>query len=242
MNITYCGIDPGYGGGIAFITDGKASVYKMPIIKYKNRRNVRGKIKDVTDTKYDLVGMLDLFKANLNKKSIVYLEEVAAMPLDARSAAFTFGQGFGTIKMGVASATRKEPEYIRPAMWKKHTENLESKDFLEINEKISGNKYETKALKVQLEALSIEYKVIKEKATKNENKKQQKLVKEQLKAQKKALDKLKILKKKQAKVDARALASRLFPDIKEQFTQVNSDGLAEAVLIACYGINTHGLV
>lgn len=51
---------------------------------------------------------------------------------------------------------------------------------------------------------------------------------------KKEQDKLKRLAKAGAKTKARELAGQLYPTLKDKFVQVNSDGRAEAVLIAHY--------
>lgn len=58
-----------------------------------------------------------------------------------------------------------------------------------------------------------------------------------MKMTKKEKDKHKRLAKAGAKAKARELAGKMYPSIVHMFKQVNSDGRAEALLMACYGRN-----
>ena len=97
MNTTI-GIDPGVNGGIAWITDGKPCVEKMP------------------DTLQDL---WELLRDIANEGDChAYLEQVHSSPQMGVVSAFTFGNGFGHLEMALTAAgipfTR-----VRPQVWQK---------------------------------------------------------------------------------------------------------------------------
>lgn len=101
MNVI--GIDPGANGGIAWITDGKPCVEKMP------------------DTLQDLWELLENIAINSqldNLKIHAYIEQVHSSPQMGVKSAFTFGNGFGHLEMALTAAgipfTR-----IRPQVWQK---------------------------------------------------------------------------------------------------------------------------
>ena len=108
---TTIGIDPGVNGGIAWITNGKPCVEKMP------------------DTLQDLWELLRDIASEGDCHA--YLEEVHVAPSFAKSAdgkenkirmgsrsAFTFGRGYGNLEMALTAAgipfTR-----VRPQVWQK---------------------------------------------------------------------------------------------------------------------------
>jgi len=109
--MTIIGIDPGVNGGIAWITDGKPCVEKMP------------------DTLQDLWELLrDIASEG---KCHAYLEEVHVAPSFAKSAdgkenkirmgsrsAFTFGRGYGNLEMALTAAGIPFAR-IRPQVWQK---------------------------------------------------------------------------------------------------------------------------
>jgi crossover junction endodeoxyribonuclease RuvC len=105
MNVI--GIDPGTNGGIAWITDGKPCVEKMP------------------DTLQDLWELIQNIRAVSSlplgigeTKAMAYIEQVHSSPQMGVKSAFTFGNGFGHLEMALTAAgipfTR-----IRPQVWQK---------------------------------------------------------------------------------------------------------------------------
>ena len=115
---TIIGIDPGVNGGIAWITDGKPCVEKMP----ETLQDLWELIDEISGRKWSNNGPPDL-KA--------YLEEVHVAPSFAKSAdgkknrirmgaksAFTFGRGFGRLEMALTAAGIPF-ERVRPQVWQK---------------------------------------------------------------------------------------------------------------------------
>lgn len=97
------GIDPGANGAIAWITDGKPCVEKMP------------------DTLQDLWELLISISMNASTGGTgihAYIEQVHSSPQMGVKSAFTFGNGFGHLEMALTAAgipfTR-----IRPQVWQK---------------------------------------------------------------------------------------------------------------------------
>ena len=101
--MTTIGIDPGVNGGIAWITDGKPCVEKMP------------------DTLQDLWELLENIAINAqldNLKIHAYLEQVSSSPQMGVKSAFTFGNGFGHLEMALTAAGILF-ERVRPQVWQK---------------------------------------------------------------------------------------------------------------------------
>jgi Holliday junction resolvasome RuvABC endonuclease subunit len=103
--MTTIGIDPGKNGGIAWITDGKACVEKMP------------------DTLQDLWELVqDIQRANViwpdKAPCRAYIEQVASSPQMGVKSAFSFGQGFGHLEMALTAAGIPF-ERVRPQVWQK---------------------------------------------------------------------------------------------------------------------------
>jgi hypothetical protein len=96
--MTIIGIDPGTNGGIAWITDGKPCVEKMP-----------NTLQDLWELLRDIAS---------EGECHAYLEQVSASPQMGVVSAFTFGNGFGHLEMALTAAgipfTR-----IRPQVWQK---------------------------------------------------------------------------------------------------------------------------
>jgi len=96
--MTIIGIDPGVNGAIAWITDGKPCVEKMP------------------DTLQDLWELLrDIASEG---KCHAYLEQVSSSPQMGVVSAFTFGNGFGHLEMALTAAGIPFAR-IRPQVWQK---------------------------------------------------------------------------------------------------------------------------
>ena len=101
--MTTIGIDPGVNGSIAWITDGKPCVEKMP------------------DTLQDLWELLENIAINAqldNLKIHAYLEQVSSSPQMGVKSAFTFGNGFGHLEMALTAAGIPF-ERVRPQVWQK---------------------------------------------------------------------------------------------------------------------------
>jgi Holliday junction resolvasome RuvABC endonuclease subunit len=92
------GIDPGANGGIAWITDGKPCVEKMP------------------DTLQDLWELLR--DIAVEGQCMAYLEQVHSSPQMGVKSAFTFGNGFGHLEMALTAAGIPF-ERVRPQVWQK---------------------------------------------------------------------------------------------------------------------------
>lgn len=95
---TIIGIDPGTNGGIAWITNGKPCVEKMP------------------DTLQDL---WELFRDISSEGDCrAYLEQVHSSPQMGVVSSFTFGNGFGHLEMALTAAGIPF-ERVRPQVWQK---------------------------------------------------------------------------------------------------------------------------
>lgn len=102
---TYCGIDPGNKGAIAFVNDkGDACCIPMPVIKIKTKESIDGfAVKEL---------LLD------GKPLVVGLELVNAMPGQGVTSMFNFGKGSGLLE-GILIGVSLPFELIRPQAWKK---------------------------------------------------------------------------------------------------------------------------
>lgn len=105
--MTVIGIDPGTNGGIAWITDGKPCVEKMP----DTLQDLWELIQDIRAVSSPPLGIGDM-------NAMAYIEQVHSSPQMGVKSAFTFGNGFGHLEMGLTAAgipfTR-----IRPQVWQK---------------------------------------------------------------------------------------------------------------------------
>ncbi len=98
-NMTIIGIDPGKSGGIAWITNGKPCVEKMP------------------ETPQDLYDLIMSIKGEW-KFCKAYIEQVHSSPQMGVTSAFTFGQGFGHLEMALTAAGIPF-ERVSPQKWQK---------------------------------------------------------------------------------------------------------------------------
>ena len=105
--MTVIGCDPGVNGGIAWITDGKPCVEKMP------------------DTLQDLWELLQDIRAAASPplgvgetNAMAYIEQVHSSPQMGVKSAFTFGNGFGHLEMALTAAGIPFAR-IRPQVWQK---------------------------------------------------------------------------------------------------------------------------
>ena len=108
------GIDPGISGSICFFQDGVIKdVVEMPtmIEGKKNKKQVNGS---------QIFNEISEKIKNMDKKNIkVVIEHVTAMPGQGVTSMFNFGQSFGILK-GICSAMQLSVYFVRPAMWKKY--------------------------------------------------------------------------------------------------------------------------
>lgn len=101
---TILGIDPGKNGAIAWITDGKPCVEKMP----ETLQDLWGVIQDIHSD------MICSSGATIK----AYIEAVHSSPQMGVTSAFTFGQGFGHLEMALTAAGIPF-ERVTPQKWQK---------------------------------------------------------------------------------------------------------------------------
>lgn len=101
--MTTIGIDPGKSGGIAWITDGKPCVEKMP----GSLRDLWDLICDITNHPRSTVD---------GRKFKAFIEQVHSSPQMGVKSAFTFGNGFGHLEMALTAAGIPF-ERVRPQKW-----------------------------------------------------------------------------------------------------------------------------
>lgn len=102
---TIIGVDPGANGGIAWITDGKACVEKMP----DTLQDLWELIRDITNhPRSSLDG----------RKYKAYIEAVYSSPQMGVVSAFSFGRGYGNLEMALTAAGIPF-ERVRPQVWQK---------------------------------------------------------------------------------------------------------------------------
>lgn len=106
-----CGIDPGHSGAIAFIDTVKRniSIFDMPV-----------KTETKTKTRREVAAPLLARIIRRNQPTTAYLEEVWSSKEQQSTNAFTFGDGYGTIK-GCLAALDVPLNKVRPQTWKKTT-------------------------------------------------------------------------------------------------------------------------
>lgn len=100
MKHAYIGIDPGKIGGISIIGPSGIKAFKMP------------------DTERDLWDLLESLKTWQDLPSIAMLEKVASSPQMGVVSVFTFGRGYGALRMALTGLAIPF-EDILPAKWQK---------------------------------------------------------------------------------------------------------------------------
>ena len=105
--MTYVGIDPGFGGAIAWLIDGKLCIEALPTV----RHGPAGK-------RYDRPKMLALF-ARIPAPMFVMLEAIQIHRHDARQSVSINGIGFGHIQMALTAANVPDAdiEIVQPTSW-----------------------------------------------------------------------------------------------------------------------------
>lgn len=109
---TIIGIDVGANGAIAWISDGKACVEKMP---------------DTLQDLWDLVVSISLNAGTGGTGIMAYIEQVHSSPQMGVKSAFTFGNGFGHLEMALTAAGIPF-ERVRPQVWQKELSCLTGGD------------------------------------------------------------------------------------------------------------------
>jgi Holliday junction resolvasome RuvABC endonuclease subunit len=102
--MTIIGIDPGKSGGIAWISDGKPCVEKMPET-----------LADLWDTIQSIA-----FEKGYDAENScrAYIESVHSSPQMGVTSAFTFGNGFGHLEMALTAAGIPF-ERVSPQRWQR---------------------------------------------------------------------------------------------------------------------------
>lgn len=105
------GLDPGASGGIAWITDGKPCVEKMPET-----------LQDLWDLLCDIkqgAGQNPSIRLSVAVEGCkAYLEQVHSMPGQGVASSFKFGQGYGALEMALTAAGIPF-ERVSPQKWQK---------------------------------------------------------------------------------------------------------------------------
>jgi hypothetical protein len=114
---TTIGIDPGVNGGIAWITDGKPCVEKMP----DTLQDLWELIEDIRDCEFSTPRMPGEHGVK------AYIEQVHSSPQMGVKSAFTFGQGYGRLEMALTAAGVPF-ERVRPQAWQKALQCLTKGD------------------------------------------------------------------------------------------------------------------
>ena len=101
--MTTIGIDVGKNGAIAWITDGKACVEKMP---------------ETLQDLWELIVSITLNAEGGGTQVFAYIEQVASSPQMGVVSAFSFGRGYGNLEMALTAAGIPF-ERVRPQVWMK---------------------------------------------------------------------------------------------------------------------------
>lgn len=115
---TIIGIDVGANGGIAWITDDKACVEKMPDT-LQDLWDLILDIRDGGEPRQRLMKSVYGYKA--------YIEQVASSPQMGVVSSFSFGRGYGNLEMALTAAGIPF-ERVRPQVWQKELSCLTGGD------------------------------------------------------------------------------------------------------------------
>lgn len=97
----YIGIDPGMSGGLSIIVPGKSvNAYKMP------------------ETERDIWDLVHSLAVSNDGDVCAVIEAVSAMPKQGVTSTFTFGKGYGGLRMALIAAGVPFRE-VRPQVWQK---------------------------------------------------------------------------------------------------------------------------
>lgn len=212
-------VDPGVVGAISIAEKNKEpEVYRMPVMKVViNKKEKKA---------YDLSGICALLRPYIDKNVLFIQESVNVLPGQGNVSGFAFGQAVMATR-AIAVAFGFKVVEVRPALWKSHFPQLESSEIVKFREEIKALKNKAKEI-VEKDKIA---KQIKDKDIKKQNRK---VNKEALQLNKKEIEKIARKLKENAKANARQVAAQFYPTLRDRFVQVNSDGLAEAILILRY--------
>lgn len=110
MTIYTMGIDPGFGGAIAWLDTAvqrRDVVHDMPVVP-----GSKGK------KELNYPALFEVMKTD-GMVAEVWLEKVGVNPRDGRVGAFTFGRQVGALEMS-AAANDHVLRYVTPSVWKAH--------------------------------------------------------------------------------------------------------------------------
>jgi len=109
--VLICGVDPGKSGAIAFLepVHMALTVHDMPLGKSTTGRD-----------ELDLRRLGEILNPPISAHRLIgVLERVRSMPTDGAVGAFTFGEGYGALRMAIIGLGY-EDRYVTPVTWKKH--------------------------------------------------------------------------------------------------------------------------
>lgn len=112
QHMTTIGIDVGVNGGIAWITDGKPCVEKMP---------------DTLQDLWEVIVSISLEAGTGGIGVKAYIEQVASSPQMGVVSAFSFGRGYGNLEMALTAAGIPF-DRVRPQEWQKHMKCMSKGD------------------------------------------------------------------------------------------------------------------
>ena len=220
-------IDPGISGAASILEgDKEPLIYRFPLKKAiinKKNKNI-----------YDMIKIRDIFKEYKDKNILFVIEKQNVRQGEGSVSAMTIGKNYGQL-LGIAYAFEFKIVEVTPQQWKKHFPEL-------INDYIREKKEEAKKLrdinkirKKEINELKKIRKEIKGKEEKKQNKNNIDKIDKQIIENKKQVDKINRQVKVEAKKNARELAAKLYPALKDKFIKINTDGLAESLLIGIFG-------
>lgn len=111
MSTLFLGLDPGKSGALARLdpTTMDLTIDDMPLGKTPTGKD-----------EIDIRALAQLLVPSQGyTRHIAVLEKVASMPRDGHAGAFTFGQGYGALRMAIIGHGY-EDRYVTPPVWKKH--------------------------------------------------------------------------------------------------------------------------
>lgn len=113
--MTTLGIDPGFKGGLAFLTDTRTAVaYNMPVEKRPNGKTYLDP--------HETVRLIEL-----HGPVEAWIEDVYSSPQMGVTSSFSFGEGKGTL-IGILAALRVPVRLVSPAVWKREMRLSSAKD------------------------------------------------------------------------------------------------------------------
>lgn len=108
--ISYIGIDPGVGGGVAILRDGVAPIVEdIPTLTLGKTKKINAAL---------LAALLSEHLDGGANLALVAIESVHAMPAQGVRSVFSFGQSFG-ICQGVVAGLGWPMELVTPQAWTK---------------------------------------------------------------------------------------------------------------------------